>query len=278
MMIGARATLEAVDRQLGNEMAHLAGHAKHRFLNGIGVGELQVKSDGDTTHAFDSDLEDALLRFFEGCGLPSRFSSEEREDVDLAADPQFVVLVDPLDGSEVAARGYPMCSISVAVVEMGTRAPVLSRIVEVFTGFQYAARDGIATMNGVPMKPSRVTRARDAMVVSYFASRSRIGAFAGAQGWDAFKLLLNYGGLLDIAKVGAGQCDAMVEVLKGMVAREYIAGVHIAATAGATATTLSGDPVPVLLERDARSKFVVAATPQLHEELLRLFSAQRGGP
>jgi fructose-1,6-bisphosphatase/inositol monophosphatase family enzyme len=271
-MIGIqRSTLERIDRELTAEMGRLAEDAKHRFIRGIGVGEVRTKRGGNATHAFDLELEEALFRFFERWAIPARFSSEERPDIDLSTDPQLLVLIDPLDGSDVAARGYPMCSISVSIVDMETKTPLLSRIVEVFTGLQYAARDGAATVNGAPIRPSAVTAAKDAFVVSYFASRSRLAAFRDSANWDSFKLVLNYGGMLDIAKVGSGQCDAMVEVLKGMVAREYVPGIHIAETAGAVATTLTGDPVPVLLNRDARSRFVVAGTRALHTELLDLF-------
>jgi fructose-1,6-bisphosphatase/inositol monophosphatase family enzyme len=266
-----KATLERIDGELAVEMGRLADHAKHRFVHGIGVSEVHAKQGGNATHAFDIDLEEALLRFFERAQIPARFSSEERPDVDLSTDPQLLVLVDPLDGSDVAARGYPLCSISVSIVDMETTTPLLSRIAEVFTGLQYAALGGSATLNGARMHPSGVTATRDAFVVSYFASSSRLAAFRQTGNWDEFRLVLNYGGMLDIAKVGSGQCDAMVEVLKGMVAREYIAGVHIAQTAGAIATTLSGDPIPVLLNRDARSKFVVAGTRQLHANVLALF-------
>lgn len=263
--------LDRIDRDLTAEMDRLANHAKQRFLRGVRVHEVRAKGGDNATHAFDVDLEGELLRFFERANLPVRFSSEERPDVDLAPDPQLLVLVDPLDGSDVAARGYPLCSISVSIVDMETETPLLSRIAEVFTGVQYAARDGSATVDGAPMRPSTITSAVDAFVVSYFASRSRIAAFRAAENWDRFKLLLNYGGMLDIAKVGAGRCDAMVETLKGMVAREYLAGVHIATTAGAIATTLEGDPIPALLDRETRCRFVVAGTEQLHAELIDLF-------
>jgi fructose-1,6-bisphosphatase/inositol monophosphatase family enzyme len=63
----------------------------------------------------------------------------------------------------------------------------------------------------------------------------------------------------------------MIEVLNGMVAREYVAGVHIAQAAGAVSSTLDGEPIPTLLQRDARSTFVVAATPELHAELVATF-------
>jgi len=69
----------------------------------------------------------------------------------------------------------------------------------------------------------------------------------------------------------------MVEALKGFVAREYVAGVHIAEAAGAAATTLDGDPIPVLLDRSARCRFVVAATPDLKDELCRLIDQRSSG-
>lgn len=273
-MIGATdATLDRVDRDLSHEMTALAADAKEWFLSGVGVEHRRTRSDGDTTHAFDEELEERLLQFLSRSRLPIRFSSEERSDVDLVGSPEILALVDPLDGSDVAARGYPLCSISVSLVDMASRTPLVSRIVEVFTGFQYSARGNIALKDGAPINPSDVTSLSEAFIVSYFASRSRMTKVSTCgSAWSRCRLVLNYGGLLDIAKVGAGQCDAMIEVINGMVAREYVAGLHIAQAAGATTSTLAGDPIPILLDRDARSTFVVAATPQLHVELLTAFA------
>jgi fructose-1,6-bisphosphatase/inositol monophosphatase family enzyme len=265
--------LEALDKQLHAEMATLADEVRQRAVRGVGLEEVRIRGDGDTTHAFDADVEERLLRLFTNTGLPIRFSSEERPDVDLTSSPELLALVDPLDGSAMLARGYPSGSISVSVVDMATAKPVLSRIVEVFTGFQYSALGRTALKDGRRMHPSPVRSASNALVVSYFATSSRTELFRRSPvRWEACWMLRNYGGLVDIAKVGAGQCDAMVEVLKGFVAREYVAGVHIAEAAGAVASTLDGEPIPVLLDRAARAKFVVASTPQLHDELLELFA------
>lgn len=267
------AALEAVDRRLHTEMAELAEEVRRRALHGVGLEEIRVRSDGDTTHTFDADVEERLLNFFSSTGLPIRFSSEERPDVDLVSSPELLALVDPLDGSAMVARGYPSGSISVSLVDMATAKPVLSRIAEVFTGFQYSALGTTALKNGLSMHPSNVLSLDDALVVSYFASSSRTELFRRSPvRWEACRMLRNYGGLVDIAKVGAGQCDAMVEALKGFVAREYVAGVHIAETAGAVATTLDGARIPVLLDRSARCRFVVAGTAELHAELCGLIN------
>jgi fructose-1,6-bisphosphatase/inositol monophosphatase family enzyme len=269
-------TLHRLDQSLARELSAMATQAKEWFLTGSGVESLRVRSDGDTTHSFDDALEERLLQFFSSARLPIRFSSEERPDIDLADNPELLALVDPLDGSKVAARGYPMCSIAISIVDMATQAPLLSRIAEVFTGRQYAAlHGGHANCDGIPIKPSATTAASDALVVSYFASHSRMSKVcASALGWSKCGLILNYGGPLDIAKVGAGQCDAMIEVLSGMVSREYVAGMHIAQMAGAVATTATGRPIPIPLDRHTRSTFVVAANAQLHAELLELFGHQ----
>jgi fructose-1,6-bisphosphatase/inositol monophosphatase family enzyme len=269
------AALEALDRRLQAEMAELAEEVRRRALSGVGLEEIRVRSDGDTTHAFDADVEERLLSLFSSTGLPIRFSSEERPDVDLVSSPELLALVDPLDGSAMVARGYPSGSISVSVVDMSTATPALSRIAEVFTGFQYSALGTTAHKDGRPMHPSDVRSLDKALVVSYFASSSRTELFRRSSvRWEACRMLRNYGGLVDIAKVGSGQCDAMVEALKGFVAREYVAGIHIAAAAGAFATTLDGSNIPVLLDRSARCRFVVAGTASLHEEILRLLAAR----
>ena len=50
------------------------------------------------------------------------------------------------------------------------------------------------------------------------------------------------------------------------------------AAAGAVASTLDGAPVPVHLDRSERSKFVIAATPELHDDLLELLVGDSPAP
>lgn len=274
MIRSADTTLDHVDRDLSHEMARLAGDARQWFLSGVGVEHHRAQNDGHTTYAFDHKIEEQLLQFFLKSHLPIRFSSEERTDMDLVGSPELLALIDPLDGSDVAARGYPLCSISVSLVDMATKTPLLSRIVEVFTGIQYSARNNLALKNGAPIKPSTVKSLSEAFIVSYFASRSRMTKMAALHSaWSRCRLVLDYGGMLDIAKVGSGQCDAMIEVLHGMVAREYVSGLHIAQAAGASSSDLQGKPIPIFLDREAHTTFVVAATPQLHAEIVTAFTS-----
>jgi hypothetical protein len=76
------------------------------------------------------------VRVFVQSGLPFRFSSEERDDLDLpnVGDPQLRALVNPLDGSSGLARPRPGGSIAIWVVDIESASPLMSRIAEVFTG------------------------------------------------------------------------------------------------------------------------------------------------
>lgn len=122
MIHGHSASLEALDLRLHRRMAELAEEARQRTLRGVGVEVVRTRNDGDVTRAFDADLEEALLQFFAESNLPIRFSSEEQSDIDLVGSPELLALVDPLDGSAMAARGYPGGSIAVSIVDMRLRS------------------------------------------------------------------------------------------------------------------------------------------------------------
>src|SRR5437879_13342271 len=103
MISSVSTALRLVDAQLNTELKTLLDHARGWFITVSHAEHHRTRDDGDTTHAFDYQLEERLLQFFINSKLPIRFSSEERDDIDLVADPQLLALVDPLDGSEMAA-------------------------------------------------------------------------------------------------------------------------------------------------------------------------------
>src|SRR5437868_3838220 len=87
------------------------------------------------------------------------------------------------------------------------------------------------------------------------------------------RLLLNYGGPLDIAKVGSGHCDAMFEIHKGFKPRDLAAGLHIAEAGGAFSAVIGGGVIEYSSNRDERRRFIVAATQPLLEEMQSILSA-----
>ena len=234
-----------------------------------GTEIVRRKADGDVTRRFDTLVEDRLIRLLEESRLPVRVHSEERETFDLVQSPELLAIIDPVDGSDMLAQGYPLCSIAFCLIDLASGAPVLSRICEIATGCQLSASDGVARRDGMPISPSRVERLESAFVVLYGATPHRLSGMCGLLDiLGDCRLVLNYGGPLDIAKVGSGQCDLFIETVRGFKAMDYVPGIHIATSAGAVAAQLDGSEVPFGLAEHARVQFVVAATPELHAEVM----------
>ncbi|MEU4494191.1 inositol monophosphatase family protein [Streptomyces sp. NPDC023998] len=257
-------TLRKIDEGLAEVLDFIGVEIRRRVRELDGLHSLRVREDGDVTHDFDRFSESRILQFFESCNLGARFDSEESAPIDLGRDQDFTIIVDPLDGSSMLARGYPLASIAVSVIHREGGRPILSRILDVFTDVQYSVIGDIATRNGRKASPSTVTDLSRAFLVTYSATSERLRS-------DTFRricetppgLTLNYGGPLDIAKVGAGQCDLMLELQKGFSPRDYVAGLHFAQVAGAIAMQPGGAPVPYTSEEGRRVKFIVAANEHL---------------
>jgi myo-inositol-1(or 4)-monophosphatase len=70
---------------------------------------------GDRTLVIDRDAEDAVLSELEAEGVPLTVVTEERGEVALNGGGPLHVVVDPVDGSLNAKRGFPYASLSIAI-------------------------------------------------------------------------------------------------------------------------------------------------------------------
>jgi fructose-1,6-bisphosphatase/inositol monophosphatase family enzyme len=261
--------IDKVDTILAEVFENLGRDIRRRVETMSGLSALRTKVDGDTTHAFDSMAEERIVQALERAGVNAVVSSEESDDFVIGDGNEYLVIVDPIDGSDMVARGYPLASTAISIIDRSKEVPVYSRIYEIFTGCHFVAKDGSATRNGRLMRPSKIDDLASAFIVSYSATLARRTAPAMRPILDTrSSLFLNYGGPLDIAKVGSGQCEAVVESIKGFPPRDLIPGLHIAMCAGAVAADLDGNPLPLAFDRDSRCTFVAAANAALLDQLL----------
>jgi len=265
--------IEQLDSALAEEFESIGAEVRRRVADLDGLQALATRSDGDTTHSFDRFAEDRILRILSHAGLDMVVSSEESSEEVIGSQRDYIAIVDPIDKSDMVARGYPYGSIAATFVDINRNYPVFSRIYEIFTGVQYSAMNGVAKRNNTPIHPSRVERLEDAFVVSYSATyERRMYSDAERLPKAPARLFLNNSSSLDIAKVGAGQCDGVVEILKGYYPRDFLPGFHIATCAGAVSCGLDGKPIRIQTYRNARTFFLVAATTSLLQEMLQAYS------
>lgn len=231
------------------------------------------KSDGDVTRRVDIIVEDYIKQKTIEIGLPVRFISEECGVVDLVPNPEYIMFLDPIDGTDIAVRGYPLCSINLSLHKIDTMETILGIVGDIFQKKIYYADNNASYLKvGEVVQTLKVSRTRElnkAFLVSYSGKSYRMLSLCKQQVLlGKIGLFLNYGGPLSIAKIGEGTVDAFIEFQKGFKVIDYAAGIHIAKMAGAIVTDLDGKEISLPRDLDTRQKFLVASTKELYNEIM----------
>ncbi len=82
---------------------------------------------GDTSYRADILAEEILIDFLRKEHFPARIVTEEKGVVDIVSKPEYLVLVDPLDGSLNYVSMIPYASVSIAVALV--RKPFFSQVI-----------------------------------------------------------------------------------------------------------------------------------------------------
>ncbi len=116
----------------------------------------------ETDQRLNALLLDGLRALFPAHGILSEESAPEHVDADV------VWCVDPLDGTTNFSRGLPLFGVSIAALKHGV--PVVGLVLDALRDEVFAAARGFgATLNGVPLHTSGVTRLEEALVAVEWA-------------------------------------------------------------------------------------------------------------
>jgi myo-inositol-1(or 4)-monophosphatase len=215
-------------------------------------------------------IADVILTAFPGHAIDGEEGTAGNFD---ASD---VWYVDPLDGTTNFTHGLPFCCVSVALRSSGARsteargggdATVAGAVYDPLRDEMFvAARGGGATLNGVPVGVSDVTRLDRALVVAQAQTvdPDEIRAYALL----VERLMSVAGGVrslgspaLTLCYIAAGRLDAYCEY--AMDAWDILAGQLILAEAGGLLTLFGGQPHVTADRAD-----VVASNGYIHPALI----------
>jgi myo-inositol-1(or 4)-monophosphatase len=242
-----RAARDDVDAVL----ARLPGRAEREPVVGAGEG-------GDDTTAIDAAAEAAILARLRGEDV--RIVSEE---VGIAGDGRWTVVVDPIDGSLNAKRGIPFFSISIAVADGDTMGAVFFAYV-----FDYGAREewtatrgGGALLNG----ESLTELPKDELEIVSFEATTTTYVADNAERMRGIAHRLRIMGSLAISlsHLAAGRIDGVVS-LKGARSVDIAAAQLLVTERGlAIALPDAGPFADAPLDLEPRSRVVAAGTEEL---------------
>jgi myo-inositol-1(or 4)-monophosphatase len=247
--------------------AGLAGHTGAR------------NAKGDAVRAFDRAAHEALLARLQEAltqaGQAAEILSEEGAPRIVGTGaPRWCVVLDPVDGSDNAARGLPLSAFSAAVLPAG--APLMpdhvhaAVIAPVEGGLWLLAEGRPRSWQAPALAPSGVTEVREALLSVELNHLAPAGALARlmkqARGVRAYGCCSRA-----LMLVASGALDAHLDIRARLTPESWLAAAALLKAAGG-AFALLDEKLRITREapRDlgARSRIIAAATPALLEAII----------
>jgi myo-inositol-1(or 4)-monophosphatase len=238
------------------------------------AGETTTNPKGDRVREFDLAADRAVCAY-----LSHRFPhpvlllSEEGEPRRFGdGEPEFVMVLDPVDGSDNLARGIPLAGTAVALIPSGGPIAVgtvqYALVGDLFTGDRWVAERGQgAFRNGIRIRPSRVTKLEEATVsceLNHFAVEARLaGMLSRAQAVRTLGCATRA-----LSMVADGSLDAHLDVRGRLTPENFLAPSLVVGEAGGLLTDPEGKAIPAIQSLTERYSIVAAATPELHAALI----------
>jgi myo-inositol-1(or 4)-monophosphatase len=190
---------DAVARGLALALAlELREHVLPELGSHAGRGHVAAGEGGDVTFAIDEQAERFMEAWLAEHAPGIAFYSEDRGMVTPTGAPEWVLVVDPIDGTRPAMAGFESACVSVAAARLGDGEPtmgdvVAGSIVEIKSGAAFTAVRG----GGLDPAPR----------LSQNTDLSRLFVAYGLRGRPVRAIAEVLAGLIDAASVGGGTFD-----------------------------------------------------------------------
>ncbi len=232
------------------------------------------QSPGHTTMQFDREAEDIIIGGLIESGHGFEIITEERPSFTTSADPQYRIVIDPIDGSNNVERGIMTAAVALAVLPIDK--PVSPEHVqwalvgELFSGTVYQAQHGGgAFRNGRRCQVSETKRLADSIVGMNFDGRdlatlSKLLIQKPVPG----KIRRTGSSAMDIVYVASGAYDAFIDIGDVLTGESFLASLSVVREAGGYISDQQGNSLRPITTLTEGYSLVTAGTRQLHQELL----------
>ncbi|SET09350.1 D-fructose 1,6-bisphosphatase [Methanococcoides vulcani] len=227
-----------------------------------------VGADGTDTKLIDDVSEKAILKTLRKDGRSMRILSEEFGEIKLGEDPEFSIILDPLDGTYNVANGIPAYSISIAIGEPDLSSVYFGYVRNLANGDVFHAGLGEgAYFNGKKITPSGNSVLNN-FCISLYGYRRNVERTVGL--CKNVRRIRIFGSVaLELCYVAAGRLDAFVDVRGSLRLVDIAAGKLIIEEAGGKVT--DGEGSPLKLRGSVINPFyMVASNGHAHSEILKL--------
>ena len=213
-----------------------------------GIERVYWKRGLDETRAIDWDVEELIIKELERAKLNALVVSEERDPLTIGNEDklEYIIVVDPLDGSLNYLVGIPYSSVSIAVAKYKHNATLndveLGVIQSVFTGDVYVGVKGKGVMvNGVKLMSER--RVSQGLILGYLNDGAYNVMFEVEKVTGPFKFRSLGCASLDLMLVVKGEADLFVDLRSKLRVTDLAAAYVILKEAECIVTDGQGNPI-----------------------------------
>ncbi|MEM2940401.1 MAG: inositol monophosphatase family protein [Thermoproteota archaeon] len=227
---------------------------------------------GDQTFEVDSVAEDLIFKITRKYFEDATLISEESETVEIGKGGPPFIIIDPIDGSVNAARGYPCYSSSIAIAEGKNLSNIIcSGVINLLDGSIYLAeRNRGAFLDGKSIRVSDVEEIEEALIAVDLNVRGRIPSYVDriSNIIEKAKHIRFLGtDALEICMVASGAADAFIDLRGFLRSLDFAAASLIVREAGGLVLNEKGEDLDVKLVPVSRSPIVAVASRKLAEEI-----------
>jgi myo-inositol-1(or 4)-monophosphatase len=233
-----------------------------------------VNAKGDCVRWFDLAAEEQVSSYFkERFPAPVQLLSEEGAPRRFGdGQPEFIVVVDPVDGSDNFARKISPNGLAVALIPASCSIGVASVQFALVGDFctertWVAARGRGASRDGSPIRTRHITRLEDSLIsceLNHFGPGPPLSSvLSEARGVRAFGCASRA-----LSMVADGSVDAHLDPRGRLTPENFLAPSLILTEAGGVISDAEGKALPAIQTLTERYSIVAAATPDLHAALV----------
>lgn len=229
---------------------------------------------GDITRRIDREVEDHVYQAIKQSGINALVITEESGMLDTSREnPEYIILLDPLDGSINYVANVPYCSVSIAALPYKENASIediaVGVVSEIFRDRYYSfIKGGGAYIDNEPAS-KYIADIRDAILV-YFEEPDLIGRI--------HKIWLKLGkpkirslgsASLDIIYTSIGRFKAFIDLRGRLRNVDVAAAIGFAREVGAYVTDERGGRIEISLNRLSNIGSIVVTRDREIIELLK---------
>ncbi|MEM2930059.1 MAG: inositol monophosphatase family protein [Thermoproteota archaeon] len=240
-------------------------------------GRVSLNPFGDQSFEVDRVAEEVVFevtkRFFKDATLVS----EESGLVEIGDGGPPLIIVDPIDGSVNASRGYPCYSCSIGVAEGENLSSIVcSGVINLLNGDLYfAEKNRGAFLNKSRLSVSRVERIEDALIAVDLNTRGRLPGYVNRMSGviEKARHVRSLGtDALELCLVASGAADAFVDLRGFLRSLDFAAAFLIVREAGGVVLNGEAEDLEVKLVPVSRSPVVASCSRSLGEEIIQMFN------